>query len=482
MNDWLEQLAHGLAFAAKKPNVLNYIPNSDRHTSFHQSLKVGRLVRGGNRSGKSTAGVVESIWRATGKHPYQRVPEPPTRGRIVTVDIPAGIDQIIKPLLQQWIPPSELKNSSWEDSFSNRTRVLTLRNGSTIDIKTHVQELESFAGIPLHYCWFDEECPRAIFKECRLRLIDYNGCWYMTMTPVEGQDWIFDEFIAANKKNVDLFEIDIEDNPHLNQEALILLDEDLTDEEKQVRKKGVFIPKGGLILKEFNQQRHVIRAVSKVPDSWVIYCSIDHGYNNPTAVLWHAVSLEGDVVTFKEHFMSGWTVAMHVARIKEINNEIGREPLIYMGDPSMSQRNAITGSSVLDEYRRLGLPVMQAKKDVQGRINKMNQYFQYDKWHITENCPNTIREVKSYGFKVFNSPKIADRNNRREEPNKKNDHCVDSCGYFFTFMPQLEHSLEVPKKKLSLTVTNREDFPWEVDTGLMHFENNDYDLSFGEIH
>jgi phage terminase large subunit-like protein len=484
MNDILEQLAHQLANAAKKPNVLSYIPNSSepgKHEDFHKSTKVGRLLKGGNRSGKSIAGAVEGICRARGSHPYQRVPEPPTRGRIVTVDIPSGIQQIIIPLLKQWIPPSELVNSSWEDSYSKQYKTLTFRNGSTIDIKTHEQELDSFGGIPLHWCWFDEEPPRAIFNECRLRLIDYNGCWFMTMTPVEGQDWINDKFLLVVNKNVDVFEVDISDNPHLSQEALQLLDEDLDEEEKQIRKHGIFVPKGGLILKEFNYDRHVIKS-GPVPRNWVIYLSIDHGLNNPTAILWHAVSPNGDVVTFMEHYKAGWTVAQHVERIKEINDELRRDPFLNVGDPSMSQKNGVTGTSVLYEYRRLGIPVMQSKKDVPGRINRMNEYFRQDKWHITENCPNLIREAKGYGFKTYSSPKIADRSNKREEPNKKNDHAVDSSGYFFNFMPQLTPILEIPKKRVSLTVTNSEDFPWQVDAGLMYPDRDEYDLSFGEIY
>src|SRR3954470_3584819 len=116
-SDFLDQLASGLHQAAKKPNVLSYNPNSPIHQRFHTSGKVGRLLRGGNRSGKSVAGVVESIWRATGRHPYQRTHDVPIRGRIVTVDKDAGIEQIIKPLLAQWTPPSELVNGSWEDSW-----------------------------------------------------------------------------------------------------------------------------------------------------------------------------------------------------------------------------------------------------------------------------------------------------------------------------------------------------------------------------
>lgn len=484
VSDFFEQLAASLKSAAQTPNVLSYKPNSETHIDFHKSTKVGRILRGGNRSGKSVAGTVEGVWRATGRHPYQKTHEVPTRGRIVTVDKEAGINQIIVPLLSQWTPPSELVNGSWSDSYSNSAKVMTFRNGSTIDLKTHQQEVESFAGVPRHWVHFDEEPPRAIFDECRLRLIDFNGVWYMTMTPVQGQDWIFDRFINSSAKNVDVFDVDIADNPHLNQEALALLEDDLDDDEKKIRRQGLFVPKGGLILKEFDHGRHIIAGLDKPPPSWSIYCSIDHGYNVPTAILWHAVSPKGAVVTFREHYMAGWVISKHVDKIKEINLEIGREPLLYMGDPSMSQRNAITGTSALSEYRRLGIPLMQAKKDVQGRINKMNEYLKYNMWHITEHCPNTIKEARGYAYKAYYSAKIADRNNPQEIPNKKNDHAMDSVGYFYTFMPYLNTSalaVAGPSKTyVSKTVTNRADFPWEVD-GNFFPATSERDYGFGEI-
>lgn len=483
MNDFLEQLAAGLQTAAKKPNVLVYSPNSPVHEEFHKATTVGRILRGGNRSGKSVAGVVESIWRSIGKHPYQKTHELPVRGRIVTVDRDSGIKQIILPLLRQWTPPSELVNGSWEDSYSSTDKLMTFRNGSTIELKTHQQEVEAFAGVPLHFIWLDEECPKAIFDECRLRLIDYNGKWYMTMTPVAGQDWIFDRYIVTNAKNVTMFEVDISDNPHLNQEALDLLDDDLDDEQKKIRRQGIFVPKGGLILKEFDFNRHIIDGGKPIPDNWSIYVSIDHGFNAPSAILWHAVSSKGAVVTFKEIYKNKTVIRIFAEMIKEYNLSIRREPAIYMGDPSMSQRNGVTGTSALSEYRRHGIPLLQAKKDVEGRINKMNEYLKYDMWHITRDCPNTIKEARGYSFKIYNSPKIADRNNVREEPNKKNDHAMDSSGYFFTFMPYLGPQQKEPSRHRSLTETNRQDFPWEIDYQLYSGDEDVRlnDLSFGEV-
>ena len=102
----------------------------------------------------------------------------------------------------------------------------------------------------------------------------------------------------------------------------VAIDEDLDEDEKKVRQQGIFVPKGGFVLKEFDMTRHIIAASESIPRLWSIYVSIDHGLNNPTAIMWHAVSPSGSVITFKEHYMRKWIISKHVNRIKEINATI----------------------------------------------------------------------------------------------------------------------------------------------------------------
>jgi PBSX family phage terminase large subunit len=304
----------------------------------------------------------------------------------------------------------------------------------------------------------------------------------MTMTPVEGQDWIYDRFIVSSAKNVAMFEVNITDNPHLNKQALALLDDDLDDDEKKIRREGLFVPKGGLVLREFDYNRHVIPGGRQVPITWKVYESVDHGFNAPTAILWHAVSPKGNVVTFKEHYQRQWVIRQHAEKIKQVRTEIGRMPELSVCDPSMSQRRGESerGLSAIQVYQEHGIRLMQAKRDVDGRINKMNEYLKYNKWHITEDCPNTIKEARGYAFKIYNSAKIADRNNVREEPNKKNDHAMDSAGYFFNFMPRISpQGQELMVPGVSFTEFNKRDFPWEVDSSFYRSPKQS-EYGFGE--
>lgn len=437
LNQLFQATAGGLAEAARKPSILNYEPHI-KQLQFHQSDTIGRLFAGGNRSGKTVAGVCEDIWWLLGKHPFLRTPPPPVHGRLITVDFKNGSKKIIEPTLKQWIPKSEFKYGSWDRSWSKDDHILTLRNGSTLEIMSHDQDLEAFSGSSRHFLHVDEECPQSIFKESKMRLIDTNGRYWITMTPVEGMTWIYEDLIEKQRERITVVTASVHDNPTLTEEGKEGILGDLSEEDRRIREHGTFVPKGGLVLREFNYNRHVIRA-GVPPKNWQWYVSIDSGYNNPTAILWHAVRPEdGVLITFAEHYKSEWTVEMHAAKIKEMTEQFGKRPTLYIGDPAMGQRQISTGLSVLVEYRQNGIPVAPGKKDVHGGIDKMNNYFRQNKWFITSSCPNLLRELRTYRWKTYTSAKIADLNNKREEPQKKNDHAVDSCRYLFTFMPDLQ--------------------------------------------
>jgi hypothetical protein len=52
LSEIVTAVAAGFSEAAKKPNVLNYIPNPGGQLEFHKCDSVGRLLAGDNRSGK----------------------------------------------------------------------------------------------------------------------------------------------------------------------------------------------------------------------------------------------------------------------------------------------------------------------------------------------------------------------------------------------------------------------------------------------
>lgn len=441
----LQNVVANLRRAAYAPNVFNYEPH-EKQIDFHSSTANGRLYAGGNRSGKTTGGVVEDIWWATGRHPYFKTPPPPTHGRVIGVDFVNGIEKILRPQFGQWLPLSELKGGSWDKAYSKELKTLTLENGSTIEFMSYDQDLDKFAGTSRDYIHFDEECPQDIFVECKMRLIDTGGRWWVTMTPVEGMTWIYDDLylpgVTGSDPNIHVTVVDMEDNPHLNQAEIDMQLAGLSKDERKARKEGKFVQIGGLVYKQFDPDVHCVDSFIP-PLDWEWYASVDHGFNNPTAWLWHAVSPEGNVVTFSEHFEAERTIQYHAGIIHSRNASFGRSPDMYVGDPAMSQRNAVTGTDIFGEYAQYEIPIVPGNNDVQSGVSRVQRYLEYHEgrkpsWVITRNCHNLIREMQRLRWKTWANKRSAHQNNKYDIIHKKDDHACDSARYFFTVIPILE--------------------------------------------
>ena len=489
LEDGMERIAHRLKLLAREPNVLGY-QHHLKQAKFHccdkmevkpkgedwvggiNLAKIGvidmtihnkitdktviqkvRFYVGGNRSGKTVGGIVEDIWWVTKTHPYIDVdaiwPEP-IRGRICTTDFNNGAKDIIIPALKRWTPASEFRGGTWESAWDAEGRTLNFANGGFIEIRTYEQDLNKHAGTSRHFIHFDEEPPEDIYDENMARLTDTGGrCWF-TMTPVEGMTWTFDELFEPAMKDEAPFPIlnvvvSMRDNPWIEEEEVQVLEAIYSKSDAaQSRVEGEYVAKTGLIYKEFSPHLHVIRhAETEIPplDNAIVIASLDHGKTNPTAWLWHALLPTGRFVTFWEHYEAGPVVREHALKVLEINKRLGRNPDFYVGDPSITNTDPITNTSILEEYTKFGILINASRglNDVQAgidRVDAMMKPIWMDSdgtkrafWGVYARCTKLIWELGRYRWAEW-SGKGADRkNNPKEVPRKKDDHACDSLRY-----------------------------------------------------
>lgn len=447
-SDLLRGLTTGLRNAATRPNVYGYRPHP-KQIEFHTSEARGKLFLGGNRSGKTVGGAVEAVWWLTGKHPYIRTPDAPVRGRVVSVDFLNGVERIVKPEIARWLPPSELKNGSWVDSYDKELRTLTLENGSSLEFMSYEQALEKFAGTSRNFIWFDEEPPHDIFVECKMRLIDTGGRWWITMTPVEGMTWVYDDIYMAAKTDYDLkvVEVDMTENIYLNPGEIEAFMSGLTSDEKKARIQGKFVQIGGLVYKQFTDSNIIDPVV--IPKDWLHVASLDHGYTNPTAWLWAGIDKDGRIIIYDEHYESDEIVSYHAEKVHQINRAHSREPDYYVGDPSIRNVDPITGTSVQLEYIEHGVPIMLGNNDVRAGINRVAQMLEgrngRPQLYITRNCVNLIYELHRYRWSIWATKRMQFDKNKKEEPHKKQDHACDALRYLVASRPIIDDGLSIPE-------------------------------------
>lgn len=449
-----------------RPNIFGYTPYQEQE-DFHRCGKTGRYLAGGNRGGKTDAMVAEMVYWATDSHPYFERPVDwgtgPLQLRCFVVDIEKGVNQILLPKLKRYIPVSHLIDGDWDKSWNQKSLILTLESGTTIDFLTYGMDLEKMGGVPRHMIFFDEEPPKEVFTESLMRLLDYRGRWVIAATPVEGIGWTFDFLWEPgladpdNPKTPGCFTLSAAKNPYLKttKEDFGMYSIGMDEEERRMRFDGEFVARSGLIFPGFDPNVHCVNLTDyfpsgRIPSDWRIYTSVDHGLNNPTAWLWHAVSPAGDVVTFAEHYRSNMIIEEHSRYVKQIEQELQITVSFRTGDPAMSQRNAVTGTNILQEYTRHGIfiGVEGVPHSVEIGLNIMHTYMRVrdtgsfwgpgrPRWVIAFNCPNLIKELKKLRYASPESQKAAYNKNRQEIVHKKDDHAFDSARYFFTLMPNL---------------------------------------------
>jgi phage terminase large subunit-like protein len=449
-------MSEGLNEAARAPNIKKYTPHQKQYV-FHSSKKKKKLYIGGNRSGKTTGGVCEDIWRSLCRHPYR--PDlneiGPNRGRVIAVDFVNGVEKIIFPQFKQWLYPSALKGGAWESAYDKVLRTLTFSNGSTIEFMSYDQDLDKFAGTSRHWIHFDEEPPRSIYIENMARLVDTDGDFHITMTPVEGMTWVFDDLYDGNVDNADseveVIEVDMHENPFLTENAIKSFIGSIDDDDKQARIAGKFVQAGGRVYKNFDPTvggLHVLKEPVDNPKEtfkdclWIM--SLDHGLNNPTAVYWMAVDRKGFITVFHEHYRKEWTIDQHAAYINAVNRRFGRVPDLMVADPSIANRNPVTGTSIHEEYIKYGIAFIMGNNDVKAGVVRVKKYLNpttvqggRPRLQITPNCDNLIWEMKKYRWKVYTNKKLVYENNAFEEPHKKDDHGCDSIRYAIMTQPDL---------------------------------------------
>lgn len=453
-------LLEKLKASQRKPSIYGYRPHT-KQEMFHASRAKGTIFIGGNRSGKTVGGSVECLRAATGTDPHRKYPEPPLRIRACTVDLKQGVQKIILPELARWCPPSALINQSWEESFNKTNLTLTLNNGSFIEILTYEQDVEKHAGTSRHLVWFDEEPPEEIFSEDIARLIDTGGIWKMTMTPVEGLEWIFQLYqeveVEGNPNNRDVIfvQVDSYENVYINGAEIDALFFNLTPEQKLARTRGMFTALGDKIYK--NLDRIIIdMSDAHFPLEWPRIEGMDSGIRNPTAWLWATIDpIENIIYIRDEFYKAGLSVAEVVPNVIKKTGQYGH-PLYRVADSSVTDRQVVTGQTVQYEYSKHGVYLVPADKgpgSVLHGINKLQQLFgqtpdDVPAVYISDTCEHLVRELKKYRWANYAHRGMEATRNKKQEPVKKDDHAADALRYLC--MSWHEWGPEIPPEKQML--------------------------------
>lgn len=429
-----------------------------KQLAFHMCNKKNRWVFGGNRSGKTECGAVETVWLARGIHPY-RQNKKDVQIWVVSLSTQVQRDvaqeKVLSYLSKSWIKEIVMlsgRKDSPQNGVIDYITILNVFGGeSKIGFKSCDQGRDKFQGTSLDYVWFDEEPPEDIYKECRMRVLDRCGEIYGTMTPLKGLTWVYNTIYLneGNDEEVWCEFMEWADNPYLSPSEIKSLTATLSQSELEARRYGKFINSGGQVYSEFDESVNVIEPFN-VPQEWYDNISIDPGLNNPLSAHWYAVDYDNNIYVIAEHYETNQTVEYHANKIKEICKRLNWHTAsngMYSAliDSAANQRTLSSPKNVCELFYDNGILVNpKVNKDLYSGINRVKSYLKnangVSKLFIFKNCPNMIREIKGYFW------------GNNDAPIKKDDHAMDELRYYIMSRPENQP----PQKQKNLVQKDKE--------------------------
>ncbi len=419
-----------------------------KQMEFHKCLKRNRWVFGGNRTGKTECGAVETVWLARGIHPYRKN-KPDICCWVVSLSQQVQRDvaqqKVLYYLDKSWIKDVVMvsgSKSGMENGVIDYIVVANVFGGtSRIAFKSCEAGREKFQGTSLDFVWFDEEPPHDIYRECAMRVIDREGHLFGTMTPLKRATWVYDEIYlnCHNDSEVWCEFMEWADNPFLSTKEIQQLSATLSKEELESRRYGRFMTDAcGIVYTEFCEANVV--TPFNVPEDWQMCLSVDPGLNNPLSCHWYAVDGDGNVFVVAEHYQAKRDVQYHAEKIRAICQELGWHKdsfgrYVMLMDSAANQKTLSGPNSVATLFEEHGFTVnTHVNKDVCYGISKVkNLLYSADgvrKLFIFSCCVNLIREMKGYKW------------GEGDNPVKKDDHALDELRYFVCSLPSAEDKVQ----------------------------------------
>lgn len=434
----IAELLEQLNSLAKENPLRHWYPH-DKQQEFLRSSERFKWMLGGNQSGKTTVCTVDDLIQACDSdalpdhlRPYKRH-FGPFKWRVVGPDFDI-VEMVVMEKMKALVPPYQLIGNSWDSGYDAKHRLLRFKNGSTCQFKTYQQEAWTHGGATLDRVRFDEEPPRDIFNENKIRVMAKRGDLLIAMTPVQGLTWMYEDFwepyTAGHLKRSFVQTVDMEDNIHISQEAKEETLSGYSKEEREARKTGHFVHFHGRVYGEFNSS--CIIPQDDVPVGLPIYVGIDPGIRHMAAVVFMYHSPDDTLVIFEELALKDMNVAEVATAIKETEIVYGVKPTWYVIDPSARNKQHVTGRNLQLEYADHGILTFPGQNDVATGISRVKVRLENQKLLVMGNCTETIKEFRQYRW---SKPPRQSPNDPKEAPIKKDDHLLDAIRYLVMARP-----------------------------------------------
>lgn len=414
---------------------------SQKHALINMGTEA-HLIGGGNRAGKTDLGAQLAIAVALGSNdwsvqqwlelndlPKDLIQEEPSTVWCVALSYGDSIEYV-RPKLDLYMPRSTVK-SKWN---SQDRATATFENGGKLVCLSYEAGRKKFQGKGVKMVWIDEEgSDDQVFQECLLRTVDLNGRVLVTATPVDGLNWLFDQFVEEIREGFTRIQISGLDNPWINSIKLRRTVQHMTESMQRTRLFGDFVSQEGLVYDEFDPRLHVVQPFP-IPEDGEVYRAIDFGVRNPWCTLWIYRDRDGRfgaddaLYIFREYYKTNRTTLENGRELLRLSQNDPRCVFTVADSAGKDARLILArelGVETKPSPKELGMNTMigLVKERLQLHADGQPRLF------IFSTCRAIVQEMRKYRWS---------KTTGKDQPMKQDDHALDALRYAIGFLSRYD--------------------------------------------
>lgn len=354
-------------------------------------------------------------------------------------------------------------------------QLITFANGHEV-YYWGLDDIERLKSLEIGWFWVDEvnEVDVNSFNvlKGRLRHKAQPKRVGMVTSNSEGKNWTYKQFVKGEGVKEEYRELyytikaPSNENTNLPKDYLDVL-ESYTGDLYERYVKASFNVFEGQIFPDFNPAIHVIEPFV-IPDDWTKVRSIDHGERNPTAVLWGAVSPNGNLYIYREYQQTQEFVDYHAKQVADLSG--GEEYSYTLIDPSVKSVRGSSGRKVDTEWKEEmakyepNFNLVYANNSVEAGFARIHKYLRIDpdrvnpitdkkgspRLFIFSSCPELIDQLEGLKWAKISH---TSENDPIEKPRKRDDHLTDNLKYIVMSRPDISlmtvHTPKIEKVNLN---------------------------------
>jgi len=267
-----------------------------------------RLLRAGNKQGKSYCGAAELATHLTGRYPEwwdgRRFPGPIEAWAAcetgeATRDNPQVM--LMGPVGKHGtgaLPAEDIIDTRPGRGVADLLDTVMVRHvsggTSMLGFKHYAQAREAWQGVGKHVIWCDEEPPMDLYVEALARLTATRGIIYTTFTPLKGMSDVVERLMAPGNPDIAEVSMGIEEAEHIPEEERARIIARYPEHEREARIHGIPALGSGRVFP-------IAEASIKcdpfpVPSHYVQWGAMDFGWNHPFGAVKLAWDRDADCI------------------------------------------------------------------------------------------------------------------------------------------------------------------------------------------